>query len=361
VGDHTARLLAELRRQRPDWRWLWLARRPRWFHSPLVYRAGVPLFRPDHTWTPRGRALACAVARALRPDIVHVQEQVHSFYETPAAPEIARAAGGVVVTTLHEYHTELPSVVFTNELVKISRILISNDPRNAARCLESSARAVDHHWWSGSTVLPPDPTDRPAVRPGLAVTFGFLSALKALDLVHEGLRRAREKSPELRWRIIGPFEPDSKPDHAALARRLAPDAPWVELTGAVLCQDRLRTLLSEAELMLLPFADGASPRRTTLHVAWAFGLPVVTTPPSVANDAVVDGENCLLVREPTPEAWADAILRVRTDRALSDRLRAGSLRAADRFSWPRLAAEHLAMYETLLGRVTLRSDRLTPL
>lgn len=33
VGDSTARLLGELRRQRPEWQWLWLARRPRSFHS----------------------------------------------------------------------------------------------------------------------------------------------------------------------------------------------------------------------------------------------------------------------------------------------------------------------------------------
>src|SRR5262245_60210190 len=91
VGDYAARLLEELHRQRPGWRWLWLARRARWFHAPATVRDGVPLFRPTRTWTPRGRAAACAVARALRPDVVHVQDQTHSFHETDAAVRLADA------------------------------------------------------------------------------------------------------------------------------------------------------------------------------------------------------------------------------------------------------------------------------
>ena len=102
--------------------------------------------------------------------------------------------------------------------------------------------------------------------------------------------------------------------------------------------------------MPLPFADGASLRRTTLQAAWAFGLPVVTTPPDRPTDAIADGENCVLVREPTPEAWAEALGRVLTDHALAGRLRAGSLAAAERFSWARLAAAHVEIYEGLLAR-----------
>jgi glycosyltransferase involved in cell wall biosynthesis len=349
VGDYTARLIAELKHQRPWWRWRWLSRRPRWFHSPLVVRDGVPLFRPDHTWTARGGAVARAVARAIRPDVVHVQEQIHSYHETGAACQIARAAGAAVVTTLHEYHTELPCVVHTDDLVRATRVVISNDPRSAQRCLESTGRAVDYTWWTGTPLEPPVPWLPTAVRPGLAVTFGFVSALKSMGLLYDALRLVRAAHPGVHWRVIGPFEPRHNPDHAELAGRLQPDSAWVELTGAVPGHDQLRTLLAEAEMMLLPFADGSSTRRSTLQAAWAFGLPTVTTPPAEPTDAVVDGENCLLVHEPTPEAWAAAIDRVLTDRALADRLRAGGLRAADRFSWRRLVAQHLAMYDALLG------------
>jgi glycosyltransferase involved in cell wall biosynthesis len=347
VGGFTARLLVELRRRRPEWNWRWLARRPRWFHFPLVARGGIPLYRPAHTWSPRGQDLACAAARWIRPDLVHVQEQIHSFHETAAAVRLARATKAAIVTTLHEYHVELPSVVHTNDLVKISDIVISNDPRNASRCLDQTGRIVDRHAWSGAPIDPPNPPASVSPQPGLVVTFGFLSALKSFVLVHAALAQLRKAHPAVRWRIVGPFEPATNPYHAELARTL--NDPWIEFTGAISEPKLLQSALAEAELMVLPFADGASLRRTTLHTAWALGLPVVTTPPAISSEALEDGSSCLLVREGSVDEWSDAIGRVMTLRALASQLRAGSLDAAARYSWDRLATLHLEVYDSLLG------------
>lgn len=351
VGDCTDRLLAELRRQRPGWRWVWLCKRPRWFSSPVVRRGGVTVVRPGHGWGRLGRSATAALVRAIRPDLVHVQEQIHSFHETDAAVRIAEAAqrsGARLVTTLHEYHLELPSVRHTTELVRRSDFVIANDPRNAERCLDQAGRAVDASWWSGSTVLPPDAPARPPTRAGVVTTFGFLSALKSLDPVAEALRRLRSEFPRLLWRIIGPFDPATDLRHADLARRVGADG--VEFTGGFSARDpRLGTLLAESEMMLLPFADGASERRTSLHAGWAFGLPVLTTPPPTTSTTIRDGDNCLLVRAATADDWAAAVRRVLTDPLLNGRLRAGSLRAAARFSWPLLASNHLAAYDRLLN------------
>src|SRR4051812_31285212 len=95
VGDCTDRLLGELVHRRPSWRWAWLCRRPRWFHAPLVFRDGYALVRPSHGWGKYGRSAAAGVVRALRPDVVHVQEQTHSYYETDAAVRVADAAKAV--------------------------------------------------------------------------------------------------------------------------------------------------------------------------------------------------------------------------------------------------------------------------
>jgi glycosyltransferase involved in cell wall biosynthesis len=349
VGDYTDRLLEELTRQRPDWRWWWLSRRPRWFSSPFTRRGRVRLIRPGRDWGVRSQQLAATAVRLLRPDIIHVQEELYSFHETDAASSIVGRLDAPAVTTLHEFHTDHPRVAFTKQLVSHGRVVIANDPRTADRCLAETGRAVDHLWWSGPTITPP--TRRPPVRPGLLVTFGFLSALKQLDLVHQALRMVRAAHPErdIRWRIIGPFEPLTNPDHAALERAFANDRNWIGLTGAVVDRDRLRSLLAEAELMLLPFADGASTRRTTLHTAWAFGAPSITTSPREPTDAIRHDDNVWIVSESTPEAWCFAIDRVLTDHALADRLRSGGLATAEQFPWPRLAAEHIAMYEALLA------------
>jgi glycosyltransferase involved in cell wall biosynthesis len=350
VGDATAMLVAALARAQPGWRWTWMYRRPGWWRSPIVPRNGYTVVRPNHTWNAAGRRAACRMLRALRPDLVHIQDQIHSYFETDAAVLLADATPAPVVTTLHEYHVELPSVVHTDELVRRSVAIVANDARNAARCLERTGRAADARWWSGSTVEPPRPGEFPPPERDVVTTFGFISALKALELPLGALDRLRGEGRSLRWRILGPFRPDRNHDHARLAS-LAGEGR-AEFTGAVSFPE-LRRLLAASRIMLLPFADSASLRRMTLHAAWAFGIPTITTPPTHDEPAIVDGENCLLVREATPDAWAAAIGRILDDPALEARLSEGSRRAADLYGWPELSRRHLELYDRILSELAV--------
>lgn len=353
VGAYTSEILRALARRRPDWHWAWLSKRARWFHTPYRVQpgTGIPMWQPSHAWDARGVAIASWALRRLRPDLLHVQEQIHSFHETDAALRLASATAAPLVTTLHEYHVELPSARITTELARRSRVVIANDARNASRCLEEAGRPAEHLWWSGTNVPAPDPSWGLIPEPGSVVTFGFIHAKKGLDLVHDALALLKPNRPDLHWRIIGPFEPGSDPHHADLLARFGAGGDWVEFTGGFRDLDdrRLRTILGRAQAMLLPFVDGASPRRGTLQAAWAAGMPVVTTPPEPDEPTIVDGENCLLVREPTPEAWAAAVARLLDDPALAARLRAGSLAAAEHYGWDRLADLHIAMYEGILS------------
>ncbi len=350
VGDCTAPLLAELARQRPEWRWTWLTRRPGWYRSPVIFGPGYTMIRPNHTWSELGRRSACMILRSLRPSLVHIQDQIHSFFETDAATRLASAAKCPVVTTLHEYHVELPSVVETDSLIRLSTAVIANDARNAERCLDRTGREVDARWWSGSTVAAIERKPEP----DLVTTFGFISALKSIEWPLGGLKSMRERGRPLRWQIVGPFHPDTNPEHAKMAK--LSQLGWINFAGGFSVRDpRLGKLLAESRVMLLPYADGASLRRTTLHAAWAMGIPVITTPPPNAEPAIVDGENCLLVNEPTAEAWDHALTRLLDDPRLEERLSVGGRQTAAVFGWPELARRHLALYDRLLNTSSRRA------
>ena len=326
---------------------MWLRRKRRWFTFPLSRENGVTVLQPWHTWRRVGRLVAVAVTRGLRPDILHLQEQIHSFHESPAAADVIAAAPRSVAT-VHEVHPELRSCEWTAAAVRRAGVVVTNDRFTAEKCGRHIGRIPDAVLWSPSNVKPP--AEPPARCPGLVVTFGFLSAIKGIELLHTALRLARERVPGLRWRLVGPFYPERDPHHAALAVRVRAD--WIEFTGGRndLESHELRRWLAEAAVMALPFADGASARRTTLHTAWAFGIPVVTTPPPGPDDAVRPGENCLTVPPDDAAGWAGAVERVLTDRATADHLAAGSRAAGTRFGWPCLVAEHLRLYDSLLNR-----------
>ncbi len=352
VSDSTHQLLREMAALRPGWRWLWLSRRPRWNSAPLTQLGPITLLRPAFGWGEGSVRFSEAVSRLCRADLVHVQDEEYSYAHTRAACRIAEAARAPMIATLHEFHTDGPGVGYTVELARRAEVLVANDRRTAQRCEENVGRAPDHVLWSANTILPPEPGSDLRRQAGLVTTFGFINRLKQLDVVYDGLSLLRERRPDLRWKIIGPFEPEEKPDHAGLARRLGGD--WVTFTGG-LPESGVRSRLAESRLMILPFADGASTRRGTLQVAWAFGMPVVTTPPPADEPAIVDGLNCRLVHEASPRAWAEAIGQILDNPDLEARLREGSLATARSFSVARQAAHYIEMYEALLARTNPRA------
>ena len=220
-----------------------------------------------------------------RPDLIHIQEQIHSFHETDAACRIADpVCDRPVVTTLHEYHVERPSVRHTTGLVRRSTVVIANDPRNQGPCREHAGRTPDYLWWSGSTVLPVESTRSYPTVPGLLTTFGFLNGLKSLDVVAQAVRLLRRERPGLRWRIIGPFNSSTNIDHYEVARRV--EGSGAEFTGGYVARDpRLGALLAEADLMILPVADGASerPNDPACDRPGPFGFAGAPPPPASAN------------------------------------------------------------------------------
>ena len=76
----------------------------------------------------------------------------------------------------------------------------------------------------------------------------------------------------------------------------------------------------------------------TLTEAAACATPVVATRIAGHTDAVVDGVTGLLVDD--ERGLAEGIVAVASDAALRERLRAGALQHAGRFTWESTATEH---------------------
>jgi glycosyltransferase involved in cell wall biosynthesis len=106
----------------------------------------------------------------------------------------------------------------------------------------------------------------------------------------------------------------------------------VQWTGYVPAEQVSAALLS-ADAVVLPYRDGISFRRGSLHAALAHGCPIVSTIPRVSLKELQEGENVLLVPPEDPEAVRQAAGSLHRNPELRRRIGQGARTLAEQFTW----------------------------
>ena len=101
---------------------------------------------------------------------------------------------------------------------------------------------------------------------------------------------------------------------------------------------------SAIDVLVMPYEDGMSMRRSTLTAALANGCAIVTTHPQDPTPELRADSDLLLVPPRDPAATAAAVKRIAEDPRLAENLRANARKAALQFSWEAIAARHLEVY-----------------
>ena len=201
--------------------------------------------------------------------------------------------------------------------------------------------------------------DGPATRRGRARSddeaftlghFGFVKGIKGLDYLLEAMARLRADGHDLRLQFIGGRRNmvDSSEDDTYLAS-LDSHITYHGLDDLVtrtgyLPQDEVATRFGAVDLMVLPFADGASFRRSSLIAAIHCGCAILTTEPVTPIDCFAHGKNLWLVPPRSASALEKAILALMRDRAKLDQLRKGAAALSARFDWDEIARETVAFF-----------------
>jgi glycosyltransferase involved in cell wall biosynthesis len=181
--------------------------------------------------------------------------------------------------------------------------------------------------------------------------FGFLSDSKGgIDLV-----RALALVPNARLLMVGGQVGASDETNAAYLAQVKNLVAELNLSARVIWTGyteaaQVSANLLAADICVLPYRDGASFRRGSLMAALAHGLAIVTTTPASNGEGakIRDGENALLVPPQDPPALAEAINRLANDGALRARIALGAKRLSELFTWDKIAAQHLNLYERIL-------------
>ncbi len=99
------------------------------------------------------------------------------------------------------------------------------------------------------------------------------------------------------------------------------------------------------DVLVMPYEDGMSLRRSTLTAALANGCAIVTTYPRAPTPELTPDFDLLLVPPQDPAATAAAVARIAEDARLAVSLRANARQSARQFRWDVIAARHLEIYK----------------
>jgi glycosyltransferase involved in cell wall biosynthesis len=220
--------------------------------------------------------------------------------------------------------------------------------------------------------VPPPGYDRDAERARWGVGaddlllgyFGFLNESKGGEELMQALAILRDRDVPAHLLMVGGRLGSSDPANRAYAERvdrlikdldLEERVHWTGYTGPA----QVTAGLLATDVCVLPYRDGVSFRRGTLHACLAHSRALVTTRPAVPLPEVRDGENMLLVRPRDPHGLADAVARLSAHAegapesnpadvvALRARLEAGAAALAAEFTWERIARQTAAFFRSL--------------
>lgn len=195
------------------------------------------------------------------------------------------------------------------------------------------------------TVIPNGVTLPPVNAP--RVDFGKVTlclarldvANKGQDILLEAMPKIVSNVPDAKLWVVGEGKDLGK--LKALAQRL-------ELGGCVEFKGRIDhptkfLYLKNSRLLCIP------PRTESFGVvyleAMAYGLPIVTT--AVGGVPEVVGDSAILVPPENPAALAEAVIRVLTDKTLSDELSRKGLERVKQFDWDVLIKRYEKVYESM--------------
>jgi glycosyltransferase involved in cell wall biosynthesis len=196
----------------------------------------------------------------------------------------------------------------------------------------------DQHRWTRETArarfgLSPDEE--------VALFFGYVRRYKGLDLLLESWPRVRAQRP-VTLLVAGECYEDPAP-YRALAEG-AGGEPGVRLMLRYVPDEEVEALFKAADVVVLPYRSATQSGVT--HVAYALGVPVITTDVGGLAETVHPDETGLVVPPGDPEALAAAIVRYFAER-MATRLATGVAALRESHSWETLASEVMALGDTL--------------
>jgi glycosyltransferase involved in cell wall biosynthesis len=185
------------------------------------------------------------------------------------------------------------------------------------------------------------------------IYFGYIYPLKGLESLLRAFEQVRAHKLNVKLLIVGgsinPHRNQYQTDLFALSKDLGIDE---EIIWAGHCEpdkEDASVYMRAADICVLPFNDGVRLNNSSVAVASAHGLPIITTRGDALEPPFVHGANVFLCEPKDPKSLANAVERVIERSDLQARLRAGSLKLArEWFSWEKAIERTVATFNQVV-------------
>lgn len=326
---------------------------------------------PIHTvrrWNPGSLRDVRQWVQAEKPDIINIQYQTAAYGMSPFIhfiPDIIRAVP--VVTTFHDLRFPYlfpkagplrPWIV--RHLAHSSAGVIVTNPEDAQQIasiphqmipIGSNIRAelpasYDREAWRSKAGVKPDDY--------LLAHFGLINRSKGLHILLHSLADLHHHGIPARLLIIGGTAGSSDPTNVTYTQEIEDQikrehlTDFIHRTGYIEDEAVVSGYLSAADVVVLPFLDGASYRRGSLMAAVQYGCAIVTTTPQIPTAAFVDGVNMRFVPANDPHALADTLKQLRDEPDQRQTLGSGTFQLRQLFDWSQIAADTIAYFQHIL-------------
>lgn len=243
---------------------------------------------------------------------------------------LARSSDGVIVTNQEDF--ERLQMVHHKKLIPIGS--------NIAQELDADFAVGD--WRTKAKAEPAD---------FLIAYFGLFNQTKGIEVLLESIARLRSNGIPVKLAMVGGGLGSSDPTNARFHDQMQTVigqlgiASVIHWTGYLENEQEVGAYLAAADVVALPFNDGASYRRGSLMAAIEYGSAIVTTRPTISIPAFKDNINMLLIPPGDTSALSAALQRLWDSPALRDQLRAGASQLRQLFNWTSICRETLSFFE----------------
>jgi len=196
-------------------------------------------------------------------------------------------------------------------------------------------------------------TGRPTV-----LTWGLLAPGKGIEWGIDALAAMNLLRPRPRYVVIGRTHPEIAAEEGAkylefLAQRAVDQgvAHLVEFEPTFVSPERLRALLREADVVLLPYDSRDQVTSGVLTQALAAMLPVVSTRFPHALELLGDGQGGILVPHEDSAAIAAALTRIIVEPGVAAAMSVHNSAFASLLSWPTVAGKYRLLFDTVTRRL----------